>query len=171
MLERPGHARGVDNASRPMNRWRAMVLAVLLMPIAGLTARIVWLRRAQSLHAADILAAVRGGRAPYPRMAMEGWPLVKKPKNLPRDPNQRARAILGIAMGESDAKIEHEIDLRAVELGRQGGLNGGQARAKKLSPGVSSRDCPESSSGALASASDGEPRPFRCGLGCAGSPA
>jgi hypothetical protein len=67
-------------------------------------------------------------------MAMEGWPLVKKPKNLPRDPNQRARAILGIAMGESDAKIEHEIDLRAVELGRQGGLNGGQARAKKLSP-------------------------------------
>lgn len=59
---------------------------------------------------------------------------VKKPKNLPRDPNQRAKAILDIALGESDAEIEHEKDPRAVELGRQGGLKGGAARAKKLSP-------------------------------------
>lgn len=59
---------------------------------------------------------------------------MKKPKNLPRDPNQRARAILDIAMGESDAEIDHEKDPRAVELGRLGGLKGGDARAKKLSP-------------------------------------
>lgn len=59
---------------------------------------------------------------------------VKKPKNLPRDPNQRARAILDIALGESDTEIEPEKDPRAVELGRQGGLKGGRARAKKLTP-------------------------------------
>ena len=59
---------------------------------------------------------------------------MKKPKNLPRDPNQRARAILDIALGESDAPMEPQKDPRAVELGRQGGLKGGAARAKKLSP-------------------------------------
>lgn len=59
---------------------------------------------------------------------------MKKPKNLPRDPNQRAKAILDIAMGESDAEIEAEKDPRAVDLGRQGGLKGGKVRAEKLSP-------------------------------------
>jgi hypothetical protein len=59
---------------------------------------------------------------------------MKKPKKLPRDPNQRAKAILDIALGDSDAEIEPEKDPRAVELGRQGGLKGGAARAKKLSP-------------------------------------
>lgn len=59
---------------------------------------------------------------------------VKKPERLPRDPNQRAKATLDIALGESDAELEPEKDPRAVELGRQGGLKGGQARAKKLSP-------------------------------------
>lgn len=59
---------------------------------------------------------------------------VKKPKNLPRDPNQRARAILDIALGESDAELAPEKDPRAVELGRQGGLKGGKARAAKLTP-------------------------------------
>lgn len=58
---------------------------------------------------------------------------MKKPKNLPRDPNQRAKAILDIALGESDGEIEHEKDPRAVELGRLGGLKGGKARAEKLS--------------------------------------
>ena len=59
---------------------------------------------------------------------------MKKPKNLPRDPNQRAKAILDIALGESDAEIEHEKDPRAVELGRLGGMKGGKARAAKLTP-------------------------------------
>jgi hypothetical protein len=59
---------------------------------------------------------------------------VKRPKNLPRDPNQRARAILDIALGESDVELEPEKDPRAVELGRLGGLKGGKARAEKLSP-------------------------------------
>lgn len=58
---------------------------------------------------------------------------MKKPKNLPRDPNQRARAILDVALGESDAPMESEKDPRAVELGRLGGLKGGKARAEKLS--------------------------------------
>jgi hypothetical protein len=59
---------------------------------------------------------------------------MKKPKNLPRDPNQRAKAILDIATGESDAELEPEKDPRAVERGRLGGLVGGQRRAAALSP-------------------------------------
>ena len=57
---------------------------------------------------------------------------MKKPKNLPRDPNQRAKVILDIALGETDALLQPEKDPRAVELGRQGGLKGGKARAEKL---------------------------------------
>jgi hypothetical protein len=59
---------------------------------------------------------------------------MKKPKNLPRDPNQRAKAILDIVAGEADYQMEPEKDPRAVELGRLGGQKGGAARARKLSP-------------------------------------
>jgi hypothetical protein len=53
---------------------------------------------------------------------------------LPRDVNQRAKAILDIATGEINGEPMPEKDPRAVELGRLGGLKGGAARAKKLSP-------------------------------------
>ena len=59
---------------------------------------------------------------------------MKKPKKLPRDPNQRAKAILDIVTGEADMEMEPEKDPRAVELGRLGGLKGGKRRAEKLSP-------------------------------------
>lgn len=46
---------------------------------------------------------------------------MKKPKDLPRDPNQRAKSVLDIALGQTDALLQPEKDPRAVELGRQGG--------------------------------------------------
>ena len=59
---------------------------------------------------------------------------MKKPKNLPRDPNQRARAILDIATGEAQPELQPQKDPAAVELGRRGGLIGGKARAERLTP-------------------------------------
>lgn len=53
---------------------------------------------------------------------------------LPRDPNQRAKAILDIMTGEMTPELIPEKDAVAVESGRRGGLIGGKARAKKLSP-------------------------------------
>ena len=68
------------------------------------------------------------------------FPRMKKPKR-PRDPNQLAGTVVGLATGqvsepiaEYDAKNPH-----AVELGRLGGLKGGKARAKALSPRQRSR--------------------------------
>ncbi len=51
----------------------------------------------------------------------------------PRDPNQRAKLIVDIAIGESDEpKAPPKKNPAAVELGRLGGLKGGKARSKKL---------------------------------------
>jgi hypothetical protein len=58
---------------------------------------------------------------------------VKKQK-MPRDVNQRAKATLDLVTGDADYDPEPGKDPRAVELGRQGGLKGGKARAAKLSP-------------------------------------
>ena len=63
----------------------------------------------------------------------------KRPRR-PRDTNQLAHTIIGIATGEiaeSDSRPETPDptkDLHAVELGRRGGKKGGRARADKLSP-------------------------------------
>lgn len=55
-----------------------------------------------------------------------------KPKR-PRDPNQLAKLIVGIATGEVvEPKPDDGKDPAAVALGRKGGLKGGAARAKKL---------------------------------------
>lgn len=57
-----------------------------------------------------------------------------KPKR-PRDPNQLAKLIVGIATGEvEEAKPDDGKDPAAVALGRKGGLKGGAARAAKLTP-------------------------------------
>jgi len=53
---------------------------------------------------------------------------------MPRDVNQRARATLDLVTGDRQPEPEPEKDPRAVELGRQGGLKGGERRAEKLSP-------------------------------------
>ena len=59
--------------------------------------------------------------------------MAKKLK-LPTDTNKRAKSIVDIATGEKDNSISDEIRLAAAALGRKGGLKGGNARAKALSP-------------------------------------
>ncbi len=51
----------------------------------------------------------------------------------PRDPNQLAKLIVDIATGETKDTIS-ERRRHPPKRGRIGGLKGGQARAKKLSP-------------------------------------
>jgi len=57
---------------------------------------------------------------------------MKKPKR-PRDPNQRAKHIVALAIGEvEDIVVDDNKNPHAVALGRLGGLKGGKARAKTL---------------------------------------
>ena len=52
----------------------------------------------------------------------------------PRDPNQLAKLIAGIATGEiTEITTDDGKNAAAVALGRKGGLKGGAARALKLS--------------------------------------
>lgn len=58
--------------------------------------------------------------------------MTRTPKR-PRDPNQLAKLILDIAIGETPGgNLNEGKDPAAVALGRKGGLNGGKARAKAL---------------------------------------
>lgn len=55
-------------------------------------------------------------------------------KKRPRDINERAKMIVGIATGEVEDKPDYgDKNPAAVELGRLGGRKGGKARAEKLS--------------------------------------
>lgn len=59
--------------------------------------------------------------------------MAKKPKR-PKDPNELAKLITGIATGETEeTNPDAGKNPSAVALGRLGGLKGGKARAKKLS--------------------------------------
>ena len=59
--------------------------------------------------------------------------IASQPKR-PRDPIQRARMIVDIATGEiEDQDPDEGKNSAAVEIGRLGGLKGGEARLKKLS--------------------------------------
>jgi len=60
----------------------------------------------------------------------------KKQVRRPRDSNQLAKLIADIATGEVEDRVvtEDGRDLAAVLLGRRGGLKGGKARAKSLTP-------------------------------------
>ena len=60
--------------------------------------------------------------------------MVVKRKKRPRDPLQLAKLIGDIATGQTEDKVENGKDAAASELGRIGGLKGGKARAKKLTP-------------------------------------
>jgi general stress protein YciG len=59
--------------------------------------------------------------------------MAKKVK-LPADTNKRAKSIVDIATGESEAKDVDPIKAAAAAMGRKGGLKGGKARAKSLTP-------------------------------------
>lgn len=61
--------------------------------------------------------------------------MAKHPKR-PRDPNQLAKLIVGMATGEAppDTKGDDGKNPAAVALGRLGGLKGGKARAASMTP-------------------------------------
>lgn len=50
----------------------------------------------------------------------------------PRDTNQLAKLIVGIATGDAPAPVDDGKDPAAVSLGRRGGLKGGKARAASM---------------------------------------
>lgn len=83
-------------------------------------------------------AAIHGGldaRASKPHIG--DMPLTRKRKR-PRDPNQLGKMIVDISVGEVEDRgptaEEEGKDAAAVSLGRRGGLRGGVARAKSLTP-------------------------------------
>jgi hypothetical protein len=58
----------------------------------------------------------------------------KRSSNMPRDTNQRAKAVVDLATGVEPAPERKPVkNPAAVELGRLGGLKGGKVRAAKLS--------------------------------------
>jgi hypothetical protein len=57
--------------------------------------------------------------------------MAKAPKR-PRDPNKLARMIVDLATG--DAADPAPVETTAAELGRLGGIKGGNARAAALTP-------------------------------------
>lgn len=63
--------------------------------------------------------------------------MVDQRRKRPRDTNQLAKFIVDVATGKVESCIEsphnNPKDPKAVEIGRQGGLKGGKARASKLS--------------------------------------
>jgi len=51
---------------------------------------------------------------------------------MPRDPNQRAKAVVDLATGQRAPEPERVKDPTAIARGHLGGLIGGYARAAKL---------------------------------------
>jgi hypothetical protein len=58
--------------------------------------------------------------------------MMQKRSRMPRDTNQLASLVVGLATGEAPAEPDTGKNPAAVALGRLGGLKGGKARAKKL---------------------------------------
>lgn len=59
-----------------------------------------------------------------------------RPNKLPRDTNQRAHEVAQLLTGEAKLPAEPErsaVSAYLAEIGRNGGLKGGKARAKNLS--------------------------------------
>jgi hypothetical protein len=56
-------------------------------------------------------------------------------RKRPRDVNELARQLVDEATGQTPSlHLVEDKDPAAVELGRRGGLKGGKARAKKMTP-------------------------------------
>jgi hypothetical protein len=53
---------------------------------------------------------------------------------MPRDPNQRAKAVVDLATGQREPEPVREKDPAAIARGHLGGIKGGHARAAKLTP-------------------------------------
>lgn len=56
-----------------------------------------------------------------------------RPKKLPRDPMQRAKAIGDLAAGLVEPETSR-VSPQTAQARRKGGVKGGQARAAKLTP-------------------------------------
>ena len=52
----------------------------------------------------------------------------------PRDPNQLAKAVVDIAIGEAEDMVSEAKKNPAAVKGRAGGKKGGKARARRLTP-------------------------------------
>jgi hypothetical protein len=57
---------------------------------------------------------------------------MQKRSRMPRDTNQLASLVVGMATGEAPAEPDTGKNPAAVALGRLGGLKGGKARAKGM---------------------------------------
>jgi len=58
-----------------------------------------------------------------------------RPKKLPRDINLRAHEVARLLTGETTPEPERSpVSAYLAEIGRKGGLKGGKARARNLSP-------------------------------------
>ncbi len=53
---------------------------------------------------------------------------------MPRDPNQRAKAVVNLATGQRAPQAERIKDPAAIARGHLGGIKGGAARAAKMTP-------------------------------------
>ena len=51
---------------------------------------------------------------------------------MPRDPNQRAKAVVDLATGQRAPEPERVKDPAAIHRGHLGGIKGGKARAAKM---------------------------------------
>lgn len=55
-------------------------------------------------------------------------------RKMPRDPNQRAKLIVDMVLGEAEPEPLPAKDPERVERGKLGGSKGGKLRAERLSP-------------------------------------
>jgi hypothetical protein len=55
-------------------------------------------------------------------------------RKMPRDPNQRAKLIVDMVLGEAEPEPTPAKDPERVERGKRGGAKGGKLRAERLSP-------------------------------------
>ena len=53
---------------------------------------------------------------------------------MPRDPNQRAKAVVDLATGQRDTKPVPPKDPAAIARGKLGGVIGGARRAANMTP-------------------------------------
>ena len=55
-------------------------------------------------------------------------------RKMPGDPNQRAKLIVDMVLGEAEPEPTPAKDPERVERGKRGGAKGGKLRAERLSP-------------------------------------
>jgi hypothetical protein len=64
---------------------------------------------------------------------MTGYPsLAMQRSRMPRDPNQRAKAVVDLATGQRSPEPVREKDPAAIARGQKGGLIGGKVRASRM---------------------------------------